>query len=135
MIHGTFYVDVYEWKIEVYIIEYKHDVNKFKKKIKYKPQNCEHIDELIQGIQKGHMDGGVTISYGDKTSIIYLYPSTSVWAMLGTLLHEKRHVEDFIIKHLHIDGDEATAYLAGYIGKQIMEMALKENFIQKISKL
>ena len=51
--------------------------------------------------------------------MILLYPQTSKASRINCLGHEKRHLEDRILKHCHIDDLETAGYLAGFLTKKL----------------
>ena len=73
------------------------------------------IDEKIAG-------AGTTYSNNSRSEIcILIYPQPSKERRFETIMHEKRHCEDFIIERLGVDDMEAAAYLSGWLSVQIMK--------------
>lgn len=74
--------------------------------------------EIITSVRDGDVDGGWTLAaFGAKRIAVVLLPMRSESKRREVLMHEKRHVEDDILRHCGVDDDEAAAYLSGHLGK------------------
>lgn len=77
-------------------------------------------EEIVGALRQGDVDGGWTLAcLGIKRIIVVLLPMRSEERRCEVVNHEKRHVEDDILRHCGIEDAEAAAYLAGFLGKHI----------------
>ena len=66
------------------------------------------------------MNGGSTYRNMDLAKIlVIIYPCKNIEQRREVVNHEKRHIEDRLLKYLGIDDIEASAYLAGYLSRFI----------------
>jgi len=81
----------------------------------------EVTNELIGKAMDGAHNGGDTL-YNNLSNkfVVVFYPHTSYNQLLNSIGHEKRHVEDHIIRDCDIDGMEAAGYLSGYLTQFFM---------------
>jgi hypothetical protein len=131
MVHGKVKVDLYGWIVYLYIFEGVDDVALFKKLAKYKTGDQKETDDMLSEVEKGYSNGGLTVNYNNKTTNILIHPCNRIDIMLNVLLHEKRHTEDFIIEYVGIVGGESFAYLSGYLGENLLKIALKDTLFMK----
>lgn len=131
MIHGRVDIGIYGWKVYLYIFENPADVAIYKKLAKYKTGDQSDTDEVLNEISKGYNDGGITVSYNNRTTHILIHPSKNELKMLNIILHEKRHAEDFIFQYLNINCNEAKAYLSGFLGEELFKIAFKGVSLKK----
>lgn len=76
----------------------------------------EYIKDTISYIENGYVDGGDTFSsQALKEIVVIVYPCKCEESRRRVINHEKRHVEDKILRYCNINDDEAAAYLAGYL--------------------
>ena len=82
--------------------------------------NVYYYDDFINDINnimnnKG-CGSGTTYHNNQKIEIcVIIYPQPNEDRRIETIMHEKRHCEDFILEKLDIDDMEAAAYLAGWL--------------------
>ena len=78
-------------------------------------ETCKEIDENIGDKE---YNGAITCHRGGQRKIVVLfYPIDDEEREVEIYDHEKRHVEDDILNFLNVDDAEASAYLAGHLGK------------------
>lgn len=113
-------IPIYNYKLNVYEVTSKKDTEELIRELrKFKIFDKEDFKELKENILNGS-DGACT--YHNKyncTLIVIIYKQTKTPRRREVLAHEKRHVEDFIGKHLGINDVEAMAYLAGWLAREI----------------
>jgi predicted CopG family antitoxin len=124
MITGKIKIDVYGWEVAIYLFESPEDVDVYKKLTKHKKGQQKETDDMLEEVAKGHTNGGLTVSYSNRTTQVLIHPEQDIYELLNVVLHEKRHVEDFIIEHLNLSGGECAAYLSGFIGEKLMKIVL-----------
>jgi hypothetical protein len=114
-------IDVYEWKLTFIEITKKKDYKKVIPMLKKFGVLKKVVKQTKHHIKVGSMDGGHhSYKESHRKSIILIYPSTSKKKRINVIDHEKRHCEDIILNHLNIHDEEASACLAGYLGKYLM---------------
>ena len=79
-----------------------------------------HNGELC--FQTNRIDGGITLSNPKLKQIIVLfYPFSSEIERENVFSHEKRHVEDRLLRYAQIDDYESAGLLAGWLGVKFYE--------------
>lgn len=115
-----FKIPLYDTRIILLEMESKEDASAIGKELKKARVNKEDVADVVVRIGNNSYNGGATYrNSGLKLFIILLYKSTTEKQRLNTLGHEKRHVEDFIIKEYNIEGIEAIAYIAGFLTEKL----------------
>ena len=116
-----FKVQIYDWEVILIEINGKEDIDILKNKLKRTWLPNKWIDKTIQEISDGGYDGGHHYCNDDLLkSIIVILETSSDKERISTLCHEKRHLEDSILKNCDIDDIEAASFLAGYLGKKML---------------
>jgi len=116
-----FNIAIYDWDIYYIEAERKKDAKAVVAKLRSIPASEALIKEVLDDIKSDSTDGGHHLYNGEaRKSVILLYRSTSKKNRINIIFHEKRHVEDRICEHLHIEDEEASAFLAGYIAEKLI---------------
>lgn len=111
-------IPIYDFRLDLLEIESSNDVALLTKFFKGVRLDDEISLEILEAVKNGDVDGGWTLAnLGIKRILVVLLKMRSEEQRRGVLAHEKRHVEDDILKHCHVNDDEAAAFLAGYLGK------------------
>jgi translation initiation factor IF-1 len=114
-----FKVDVYNWEVTLIETTSPEDWKKVKKKLIKFGVPKEDIIEAKGNIKK--VNGGEHFyQVCRKESLILLYPMKSKKARTEMLCHEKRHLENRIFEFCQMDDNEASGYLAGYLGRKMI---------------
>lgn len=72
-------------------------------------------------VNKYIYDGGWTLKlYKQRQFAIIITRCSSENKRINILLHEKRHIEDYILDMCGVHDIEAAAYLAGYLGGKVL---------------
>lgn len=80
----------------------------------------EDIKELTQEIEEVSMNGGVHWpNLLNLTSLIIIYKHNNEMKKRATVAHEKRHLEDAILKHYNVNDKESAGLLSGWLAKKI----------------
>ena len=126
MIKKKFTVPIYNWKIFVYICEQTSDSDELRKELKRNSEDVKQNDLMLKEIDDGSHSGGWTLTYeGMQKCVIVVYPHFHKCKLVETMFHEKRHVEDHIVKHHSVDDFESSAMLAGYLAKEFYPLIEK----------
>lgn len=113
-----FNIPIYDFDVTILEIESKEDKDEVNTILSNFIINKESINEVLSYIEDGSMNGGDTFrNLLHKKFIVILYPCKDIETRREVINHEKRHIEDRILKHCGISDIEASAYLAGYISK------------------
>ena len=128
MIVYKFKVPIYKWSVLLVQIENKKDIEPLKRLLRanrFKEED-ELYKEITDKTETDCVDGGITIrDRGRKELFVVLYRMTNAFELANIYSHEKRHVEDEILEYCDVNGSEASAYLAGYIGMEFYKFYLK----------
>lgn len=117
-----FKVDIFDWDIAFIKLNKRdkaNDVIDVFKDMKISNDEIEkYLKETID--EDGQFDGGDHFWNAPKrVSIIVLYPIVNL-NKNDVICHEKRHVEDRILEHCGVEDIETAAYLAGFLGKELL---------------
>jgi hypothetical protein len=86
---------------------------------KYDFPNPKKISNIV--VDKYSYDGGWTLKlYKQRQFAIIITRCSSENKRMNVILHEKRHIEDYILDMCGIHDIEAAGYLAGYLGDKIL---------------
>lgn len=119
MISKNIWVPIYSYRIWYVEVEGPEDLPKLLKLAKKVNLGEENINEIKLKVQRNEEGGATTFHRKSDCSLfVIIYPQPSVYRREECISHEKRHCEDFILKHLGIDDKEAAAYLAGWLDLQ-----------------
>lgn len=110
------------WLVKLSLDDYKKEKRPTTRSMGFKSKQIdldkETCDEIDENITDGDINGAITCHRGSHRKIlVFFYPIDDEERMIEIYDHEKRHVEDDILKFLNVDDDEAAAYLAGFLGK------------------
>lgn len=120
MKHKKINVDMYGFRVDVIECESEKDYDLLCKFFKGTKLKDPIVDEILDAVREGDTDGGWTLAcLGAKREIIVLLPMSCEERRRIVLNHEKRHVEDDILRHCGVDDEEAAAYIAGFLSKFI----------------
>lgn len=123
MITKEIYVPIYSYNIRYIEVEdfsykEKRKLISYIKKIGYYDDFINDINETINNKRYG---AGTTYHNNSRCEIcVLIYPQQSNDRRIETIMHEKRHCEDFILKRLDIDDMEAAAYLSGWLAVKFL---------------
>jgi hypothetical protein len=80
----------------------------------------QYLDETIQEIKEEYKNGGNHFyNLSKSVSFIMIYPHDNPERMKATIAHEKRHMEDRILKHYRVKDIESAGLLSGYLARFI----------------
>ena len=113
-------VPIYDFTITFVEVEKEDDKCAISKLMLSHELPKELIDEVKDKIEKGCIDGGLTTTRPSSHEIfVLLYKSSNETKRRNVVNHEKRHVEDDILEITKVEGQEASAYLAGFLSEHI----------------
>lgn len=116
MIKKHFDVPLYDFNVAILEVENDDDAPALDKYLKSCRMSGDVTNEIIEAVKNGDVDGGWTISnLGQKRFVVVFLKTRTPTTRDKIVGHEKRHVEDDILKHCGVKDDEAAAYLAGFL--------------------
>ena len=121
MIHYKACLEQYNWSVDIYVIQYKHDL-KYLDCIVSKYNLPNKIYDKLTNRLTNYINSGFIYNC-DKTnhSIIFVGESDSIYEAANTLAHEKNHLEIYLCKLLNINPEsEDAAILSGDITEQLI---------------
>ena len=119
MISKKIWIPIYSYRIWYIEVEDFNDTTKLVQFAKRMHLGENNINEIKDRMQNKETGGATTFHRkSDCTIVVIIYPQPSVYRKDECIAHEKRHCEDFILKHLNIKDEEAAAYLAGWLDVQ-----------------
>lgn len=114
-------VPIFNHTLNVYEVEKKRDADKLIKELKDLNiiDSKEDESEIYASIEN-ECDGACTYyRKADCTLVVVIYIQEKDERRREVLAHEKRHCEDYILEHLGINDKETSAYLAGWLAKEV----------------
>lgn len=116
----TFTIPIYDFNVTWIEIESKDDKDKLLQEMSKMKCQKEDMDDVINGVEGGCINGGSTFRNMDlKKFLVIIHPCENESMRRNIVNHEKRHIEDRLLKFVGVDDIEASAYLAGYLSKFI----------------
>jgi hypothetical protein len=113
-------IPIFNHKLDVFEVTNKRDADKLIKELKSLRIINEDDEKEVRDNIENECDGACTFyRKTDCTLVVVIYIQSNQDRRREVLAHEKRHVEDYILKHLGIDDLESAAYLAGYLAKEV----------------
>lgn len=128
MITKRIKIPFYKWKVTSIIIE---DYEKDEPSVVAKMEELNMEEQQINNI-RDHFDlksyNGAYCCYhsGKLLTLIIVFPHTSTYELVSTLLHEGRHVADKVIESVGLEGFESAAYLQEYIQMKLIKPYIKD---------
>ena len=84
--------------------------------------NAEDREYTINGIRRGAVNGGDTYrNLEHRRIIVIFYLMEDNMSRAEVYSHEKRHIEDRILKFYGVDDIESAGLLAGFLGERFYE--------------
>ena len=121
MIYKKFKLDYYEWDIYFLEVEDKSDLGRVKKV--FKKLDIEEGNDICKEIKNDNQDGGWHFADNNKRwSMIFLYRQPGKKERFRNISHEKRHMEDNILRWFNITDKESAAILSQNIAKLIYKL-------------
>ena len=115
----SFEVPLYRCNVKLLQIESDKDIVQLEKicKKNHLPTKGELYESIRENVLSYSVDGGETLSCFERHQfLVVLYPFTNKEERNVVYAHEKRHIEDKILKWAGVQDNEAAAYLAGWLG-------------------
>lgn len=121
----SFKIDVYDWEVYLYQLEAKDNGKSVTKVLQKHHIPVEMNQDVIDDIDDDSYDGGWAFNNADQhTHVVILQQFSSKNKKIEVYSHEKRHVEDDILRRLRVNNDdEAAAYLAGYLATMFAKLS------------
>lgn len=122
MVKMCFKIPLYEITVTLVQAEGKKDSDEVRKILKALVVSDEDLEDTVGSIERDAVNGGDTYRALDiKKMLVIFNRVTSERVRENVYDHEKRHIEDRILKFLGIDDIEAAGYLAGYLGEKFYD--------------
>ncbi|KKM27050.1 hypothetical protein LCGC14_1578670, partial [marine sediment metagenome] len=85
----------------------------------------DFISDTLKNFDDGGWGGQYIICESSRIACIEIHNCDKAWKIAGVLTHEMDHVRGFIVKKHGLKGPEASAYLAGFIGRKLLPLVLR----------
>lgn len=116
---GSFNVDVYKLKVAIYVMATMKDVAGKIKSLCKKWGTGDH-DILSEAC-------GYTGTFDPEPWMFHVVYCVECMD-INTVTHESDHLRKFILTHVGVDNEEASANLSGYLNEKIFEFLRKNNY-------
>lgn len=128
MVKLDFQIPLYKVDITLVQVESKEDESAITELLK--SIDAEDIEYTINGIRRGAVNGGDTYRNLElRRIIVVFYLMEDNMSRAQVYSHEKRHIEDRILKFYSVNDIESAGLLAGFLGERFYE------FWNKVLKL
>ena len=128
MVKLDFQVPLYKVDITLAQVESKEDESAIAELLE--SINAEDREYTINGIRRGAVNGGDTYrNLEHRRIIVIFYLMEDNMSRAEVYSHEKRHIEDRILKFYGVNDIESAGLLAGFLGERFYE------FWNKVVKL
>ena len=115
-----FKIPIYDFSVTWLEIQNKDDKDAVLQEMSKMKCQKEDINDVIDNIERECMNGGSTFRNMDlKKFLVIVFPCSNETIRRDIVNHEKRHIEDRLLKYVCVDDIEACAYLAGYLSRFI----------------
>ena len=127
MILYKFEIPIYKLPITMTIIESKEDWKEYHTILKKLNLPKDVITEEKERVLDEYVNGARTFfNFKYKRVLVVIYPHENFLDMIGSIAHEKRHIEDDLAKQMDLVGDEALAYLAGALAIEMYKPVINK---------
>ena len=125
-----FQIPLYKVDVTLVQVESKKDESTVTELLKSIDAEDEDIECTANYIKRGVVNGGDTYrNFERKCIIVVFYLMEDNMSRAEVYSHEKRHIEDRILKFYGVDDIESAGLLAGFLGERFYE------FWNKVVKL
>lgn len=84
--------------------------------------DAEDPEYTLEGIRRGAVNGGDTYrDLNNKRILVLFYPMEDNIHRAEIYSHEKRHIEDRVLKFFGVNDIESAGLLAGFLGEKFYE--------------
>lgn len=126
MISKAISIDVYDYIL--YIIVSRKDQDKEEelgKELKALNLPDDFISDSLKNFNDGGWGGQFIFNENTRRACIEIHNCDKAWKMADVLTHEMDHIRGNIVAHHNIEGAEASAYLAGFLGRKLLPFVLR----------
>lgn len=126
MISKSFYIDVYSYELMIVVSRKDQDnIEELKKELTRLSLPDNFISDTLKNFDNGGWGGQYIISGSTRSACIEVHNCDKAWKVADVLTHEMDHVRGFIVKNHELEGAEASAYLAGFLGRKLLPLILR----------
>lgn len=113
-----FTVPIFGWSVTFADASSNFDISKLEKYFNIIQLSKEDVEDIKNN--KDNEGGGVHFYNSNiMESLIIIYKCNTELKRKNVIAHEKRHLEDRILKHLSIKDIETAAFISGYLAEKI----------------
>lgn len=117
-----FNIPMYDFDVTLVQVEDKGDIDSVLATMRSIKCPQEYINDTKDYIERGCYGGGDTFyNFDIKAIVVVFYYFKSESSRYEVYFHEKRHIEDRVLQHCHVDDIEAAGLLAGFLAKKFYE--------------
>jgi len=122
MIKRIFNIHIYPFRLHFIEIESKADAPALERVFKQFGIKCEESDKMLDDVQNDRVNGGsVFKNITVPDVLLVINRCTSKRKRFEIIMHELRHVVDFMLGACYVNDGEASAYLTGYMANRLYE--------------
>ncbi len=124
-----FNIPIYDFDVTLVQVEEKSDKDKVFSVMKEIKCPQEYLDSVSDCIDRCCFGGGDTFyNFDIRAIVVVFYSFRSEESRWDVYSHEKRHIEDRVLEHSHVDDLESAGLLAGFLGRKFYQ------FMQLVKK-
>jgi len=126
MISEAFYIDVYDYNLFIVISRKdQDDISALEKELKRLTLPDDFILEALKNFDDGGWGGQYIFDGSTRKACIEIHNCNKAWKAADILVHEMEHIRYQIVEHHGLEGSEASAYLAGFLGRKLLPLVLR----------
>ncbi len=115
-----FIIPMYDFRVTLVEVRDEDNIKKVLKACDF-VKGTEYHTEVKDNLENGYHDGGhFFYNMRKRVGLILIYHQTSKKRRLECIGHEKRHLEDRLLKYYSVDDFEAAAMLSGYLTRKLL---------------
>lgn len=122
MIRLDFEIPLYKVDVTLIQVTSKEDEGEVSKELHDMEAQAEDVESVLESITTGCKNGGYTFRNLDKKKFLVIFClMDSKRIQAEVYAHEKRHIEDRVMKAYNVDDIESAGLLAGFLGEEFYD--------------
>lgn len=110
------------YKVDITLLQIESEKDADNVSTFLKSMDVEDPEYTLDGIRRGAVNGGDTYrDLNNKRMVVLFYLMEDNTHRAEIYSHEKRHIEDRVLKFFGVDDIESAGLLAGFLGEKFYE--------------
>jgi len=110
------------YKVDITLLQIESEKDADEVSTLLKSIDAEDLEYTLDGIRRGAVNGGDTYrDLNNRRMVVLFYLMEDNTQRAEIYSHEKRHIEDRVLKFFDVDDIESAGLLAGFLGGKFYE--------------